>query len=176
MGVLNQKDFHNYIKGKGAPVSEYVKPVIFVAGSMKIFQLLKKLQAAKTHIAIIVDEYGGTSGLVTMEDIIEELVGEIYDEHDAVALQDIVQQQDGSYRVLCGTNLDKMFDYFDVEEEIDATTVNGWVVLALDNLPKVGDSFVYEADYKKFEVRVTKADERKALEINMVVTDLPKDE
>ncbi len=176
VGVLNQKDFHNYIKGTGKSVSEYVKPVIFVAGSMKISQLLKRLQLGKTHIAIIVDEYGGTSGLVTMEDIIEELVGEIYDEHDAVALQDIVQQQDGSYRVLCGTNLDKMFDFFDVEEEIDATTVNGWVVLQLDNLPKVGDSFVYEADYKRFAVKVTKADARKALEINMAVTELPREE
>ena len=176
VGVLNQKDFHNFIKGTDTPVSEYVKPVIFVAGSMKISQLLKRLQMGKTHIAIIVDEYGGTSGLVTMEDIIEELVGEIYDEHDAVALQDIVQQQDGSYRVLCGTNLDKMFDFFDVEEEIDATTVNGWVVLQLDNLPKVGDTFIYEADYKRFEVKVTKADARKALEINMVVTELQKDE
>ena len=71
VGVLNQKDFHNYIRGTDTPVSEYVKPVIFVAGSMKIAQLLKRLQTVKTHIAIIVDEYGGTSGLVTMEDIIE---------------------------------------------------------------------------------------------------------
>lgn len=176
VGVLNQKDFHNYIRGKDTPVSEYVKPVIFVAGSMKIAQLLKRLQTVKTHIAIIVDEYGGTSGLVTMEDIIEELVGEIYDEHDAAALQDIVQQQDGSYRVLCGTNIDKMFDYFDVEEEIDATTVNGWVVLQIDKLPSVGDHFVYEADYKRFDVTVTKADQRKALEINMTVTELEGEE
>ena len=176
VGVLNQKDFHNYIKGTDVPVSEYVKPVIFVAGSMKIAQLLKRLQTVKTHIAIIVDEYGGTSGLVTMEDIIEELVGEIYDEHDAAALQDIVQQQDGSYRVLCGTNIDKMFDYFDVEEEIDATTVNGWVVLQIDKLPSVGDHFVYEADCKRFDVTVTKADQRKALEINMIVTELEEEE
>ena len=176
VGVLNQKDFHNYIKGTDTPISEYVKPVIFVAGSMKISQLLKRLQTVKTHIAIIVDEYGGTSGLVTMEDIIEELVGEIYDEHDAAALQDIVQQQDGSYRVLCGTNIDKMFDYFDVEEEIDATTVNGWVVLQIDKLPSVGDHFVYEADYKRFDVTVTKADQRKALEINMTVTELEEEE
>ena len=176
LGVLNQKDFHNYIKGTDKPISEYVKPVIFVAGSMKIAQLLKKLQTVKTHIAIIVDEYGGTSGLVTMEDIIEELVGEIYDEHDGEQTQEIVQQQDGTYRVLCGTNLDKMFDYFDVEEDIDANTVNGWVVLQLNKLPSVGDSFIYEADYKKFEVKVTKADDRKALEINMVVTELPTDE
>jgi len=176
VGVLNQKDFHNYIKGTDTPISQYVKPVIFVAGSMKIAQLLKRLQTAKTHIAIIVDEYGGTAGLVTMEDIIEELVGEIYDEHDAAAMQDIVQQQDGSYRVLCGTNIDKMFDYFDVEEEVDATTVNGWVVLQIDKLPDVGDHFVYEADYKLFDVTVTKADSRKSLEINMTVTDLPQDE
>ena len=176
VGVLNQKDFHNYIKGTDTPISEYVKPVIFVAGSMKIAQLLKRLQTVKTHIAIIVDEYGGTSGLVIMEDIIEELVGEIYDEHDAAALQDIVQQQDGSYRVLCGTNIDKMFDYFDVEEEIDATTVNGWVVLQIDKLPSVGDHFVYEADYKRFDVTVTKADQRKALEINMTVTELEEEE
>lgn len=176
VGVLNQKDFHNYIKGTGKSISEYVKPVIFVAGSMKIAQLLKRLQTVKTHIAIIVDEYGGTYGLVTMEDIIEELVGEIYDEYDAVATQDIVQQQDGSYRVLCATNIDKMFDFFDVEEEVDATTVNGWVVLQIDKLPDVGDHFVYEADYKRFDVTVTKADPRKALEINMIVTELPREE
>ncbi len=176
IGVLNQKDFHNYIKGGRASVSEYIKPVIFVAGSMRIAQLLKRLQTVKTHIAIIVDEYGGTYGLVTMEDIIEELVGEIYDEHDAVALQDIVQQQDGSYRVLCSTNIDKMFDYFDIDEEVDATTVNGWVILQIDKLPEVGDSFVYIADNKEFDVAVTKADERKALEINMTVSDLPEEE
>ena len=176
IGVLNQKDFHNYIKGGRASVSEYIKPVIFVAGSMRIAQLLKRLQTVKTHIAIIVDEYGGTYGLVTMEDIIEELVGEIYDEHDAVALQDIVQQQDGSYRVLCSTNIDKMFDYFDIEEEVDATTVNGWVILQIDKLPEVGDSFVYIADNKEFDVAVTKADERKALEINMTVSDVPEEE
>lgn len=176
VGVLNQKDFHNFIKGGKASMSEYVKPVIFVAGSMKIAQLLKKLQTVKTHIAIIVDEYGGTYGLVTMEDIIEELVGEIYDEHDAAALQDIVQQQDGTYRVLCSTNIDKMFDYFDVEEEVDATTVNGWVVLQIDKLPSVGDRFVYAADYKEFDVTVTKADDRKALEINMTVKELSKEE
>ncbi|MCI8609918.1 MAG: HlyC/CorC family transporter [Firmicutes bacterium] len=177
VGVLNQKDFHNFIKGRETPVSAYVKPVIFVAGSMKISQLLKRLQLGKTHIAIIVDEYGGTSGLVTMEDIIEELVGEIYDEHDGEQLQDIVQQQDGTYRVLCSTNVEKMFDYFDVDEEInDATTVNGWVVLQLDKLPAVGDQFVYEADFKRFEVTVTKADERKSLEINMTVTEIPSEE
>ena len=68
------------------------------------------------------------------------------------------------------------FDYFDVEEEVDATTVNGWVVLQIDKLPEVGDQFVYEADYKRFDVVVTKADERKALEINMTVEELSDEE
>ena len=176
LGVLNQKDFHNYISGSKKTISDYVKPVVYVAGSMKAADLLKKLQVNKTHIAIIVDEYGGTAGLVTMEDIIEELVGDIYDEHDEVETQEITQLQDGSYRVLCSTNVEKMFDYFDEEVELDATTVNGWVVLQLDKLPKAGDTFEYEVGNKLFEGRVIKADERKAIEINLRVTEKPEEE
>ncbi len=176
LGVLNQKDFHNYISGSKKTISDYVKPVIYVAGSIKAADLLKKLQVNKTHIAIIVDEYGGTAGLVTMEDIIEELVGDIYDEHDEVESQEITQLQDGSYRVLCSTNVEKMFDYFDEEVELDATTVNGWVVLQLDKLPKAGDTFEYEVGNKLFEGRVIKADERKAIEINLRVTEKPEEE
>jgi CBS domain containing-hemolysin-like protein len=148
----------------------------YVPETMHLDALLKEMQDTHNHLAIVVNEYGVTSGVVSMEDIIEELVGEIYDEHDAAELQDIVQQQDGTYRVLCGTNVDKMFDYFDVEEEVDATTVNGWVVLQIDKLPEVGDKFTYVADYKQFDVVVTKADNRKSLEINMVVTELEREE
>ena len=154
-----------------------MKPVIYVAGSMKVAALLKKLQLSKSHIAIIVDEYGGTAGLVTMEDILEELVGDIYDEHDEVMSEEITELQDGSYRVLASTNVEKMFDYFGEEVELeDATTVNGWVVLQLDKLPKQGDTFTYEVGKKRFEGRVTKADERKSIEINLKVMDKPDDE
>ncbi len=176
LGVLNQKDFHNYISGSKKTISDYVKPVVYVAGSMKAADLLKKLQMNKSHIAIIVDEYGGTAGLVTMEDIIEELVGDIYDEHDEVESQEITQLQDGSYRVLCSTNVEKMFDYFDEEVELDATTVNGWVVLQLDKLPKAGDTFEYDAGGRIFCGRVIKADERKAIEINLRVIEKPDEE
>ncbi len=176
LGVLNQKDFHNYISGTDTPISKYVKPVVFVARTMKISQLLKRLQTSKSHIAIVVDEYGGTFGLVTLEDIIEELVGEIYDEHDAVQRQEIIKLADGQYRVLCSANVDKIFDYFDVKDEVNAATVNGWVVLQLDKLPAVGDFFLYENGNKRFDVVVTKADSRKALEINMAVTILPEEE
>lgn len=176
LGILNQKDFHNYIAGTEKNISDFVKPVVYVAGSMKIAHLLKRLQQNKTHIAIIVDEYGGTAGLVTMEDIIEELIGDIYDEHDEVESQDITLLQDGSYRVMAGINLEKMFDYFDEEEEVDATTVNGWVVLQIDKLPEKGDSFIYKAGNKNFEAKVTKADERKAIEINLRVYMDPEDD
>lgn len=175
LGVLNQKDFHNYIYGKDNSISDFVKPVAFVAGTMKLFALLRKLQQMKSHIAIIVDEYGGTEGLVTMEDIIEELVGEIYDEHDVVMSQQVTELQNGSYRVMCNANLANVFDYFGIEEEVDANTVNGWVVLCLDKLPEKGDTFEYVADYKKLTGRVTKANGKKAIEINLVVEQLPEE-
>lgn len=178
LGTLNQKDFHNQIAGTDKTISEFIKPVVFVAGSIKVSVLLKKMQKVKTHIAVVVDEYGGTEGIVTMEDIIEELVGEIYDEHDAVVGRDIIQLRDGSYRILCSANVEKVFDYFDEEADMDVTTVNGWVVTELDNLPNVGDSFTYDAVDKLFHVKVTKADARKAKEINLVVEykEKPEDE
>ena len=169
LGILNQKDFHNYVDGSKETISDYIKPVIYVAGSMKAAVLLKRLQVSKSHMAIIVDEYGGTAGLVTMEDIIEELIGDIYDEYDEVESSDINQLQDGSYRVMCNANVEKMFDYFDEEPGLDVNTVNGWVVLQLDKLPKSGDSFVYETDDKIFRGKVTKADDKKAIEINLRV-------
>ncbi len=169
LGVLNQKDFHNYVLEKGKSVADYVRPVVYVAGSMKVPELLKKLQKNKCRMAIIVDEYGGTAGIVTTEDIIEELVGEICDESDTVAGREITLLQNGSYRILGSTNVEKMFDYFDEELEFDVTTVNGWVVLELDRLPKEGDKFEYRTGDKIFKVRVTKADKRKATEINLRV-------
>ncbi|MBQ2845800.1 MAG: HlyC/CorC family transporter [Firmicutes bacterium] len=171
IGVINQKDFHNHIVGTNKNIVDYVTPVVFVSTVIKISDLLKKMQQVKTHMAIVIDEYGGTEGLVTMEDIIEELVGEIYDEHDAVISEDIMPLQNGSYRVKCSANLAKVLDYFDVEEEYDVVTVNGWVVLELDNLPKKNDKFETEIDGKLFKARVTKADDRKAIEINLTVKD-----
>lgn len=176
MGVLNQKDFHNYIAGTGRNISDYVKPVVFVAGAIKISALLKKMQQMKTHMAIVIDEYGGTEGLVTMEDIIEELVGEIYDEHDAVISQEIIPLQNGSYRVKCNASIAKVFDFFDIEEEMDVQTVNGWVVVQLDKLPVKNDTFRQQIDNKLLKVRVTKADERRALEINLVVEETEPEE
>jgi len=169
LGVLNQKDFHNFISGTRKTIADYVKPVVFVAGSMKGANLLKKLQANKTQIAVVVDEYGGTEGLVTMEDIIEELVGEIYDEHDAIETEGIIPLRDGSYRVSGSTNVEKMFEHFGEEVDLEATTVNGWLVLQIDKMPESGDTFEYDTGRKIFKGKVTKANTRKALEINLKV-------
>lgn len=177
LGVLNQKDFHNYIVGTNKSIADYIKPVVFVPAGVKASALLKKMQQMKTHLAIAVDEYGGTEGLVTLEDIIEELVGEIYDEHDAVMSQEIIPLQNGSFRVKCNANIEKVLDYFDIEEEMREQTVNGWVVRNLDKLPSRDDTFQQQIDNKLFKVRVTKADDRRALEINLVVETVePADE
>lgn len=176
LGVLNQKDFHNYIYRKDKTVSDFIKPVVFCGESMPAAVLLKRMQKEKCQIAIVVDEYGGTTGLVAMEDILEELVGEIYDEHEEVESQEITKLQNGTYRVLASANVEKMFDYFDDEdEESDATTVNGWVVRLIDKLPEAGDTFSYISSKKKYTGKVTKADERKALEILLRLEDLPED-
>lgn len=172
MGLINQKDFHYHVAGTDKSISEFIAPVVFVAATMKIFDLLKKMQQLNTHMAIVIDEYGGTSGLVTMEDIIEELVGEIYDEHDVILNKEIMPLQNGSYRVQCSANIEKVLDYFDIDEEIsEARTVNGWVALELDHLPKKDDRFETVMEDKRLKVRVTKADERKSIEINLVVED-----
>lgn len=171
IGVINQKDFHNYIVGTGKNIVDYVSPVVFVSTAIKISDLLKKMQQVKTHMAIVIDEYGGTEGLVTMEDIIEELVGEIFDEHDVVISKDIMPLQNGSFRVKGSANISKVFDYLDIDEELDVVTVNGWVVLEMDKMPKKNDMFETVIDGKLLKVRVTKADDRKAIEINLTVKD-----
>ena len=163
IGVLNQKDFYNNNVKNIKDTEKFVKPVAYVAETIKAAVLLKKMQAKKTHIAIVVDEYGGTTGLVTLEDIIEEIVGDIYDEHDTVASKEVRPAGDNTYLVAGNADLEDFFELFDEEIEADANTVNGWVMIELDRLPKEGDEFDYESKHKVFHVRVTKADARRAL-------------
>ena len=177
IGAINQKDYHNEIAGTDRRIIDYITPVVFVGETMKIFDLLRKMQQMKTHMAIVIDEYGGTEGLVTMEDIIEELVGEIYDEHDVVINKEIMPLQNGSYRVQASANVSRIFDYLDIGEEIsEVNTINGWVAMNLDHLPKRDDRFETRIGDKLLKVRVTKADERKAIEINLVCTEVTEED
>ena len=176
IGVINQKDLYNNNVKTIKDTEKIIKPVAYVAETLKAAVLLKKMQAKRTHIAIVVDEYGGTTGLVTLEDIIEEIVGDIYDEHDTVTSRDVRPAGDDVYMVAGGANLEDFFEMFDEEIEADATTINGWVMIELDRLPKVGDEFDYESKHKLFHVKVTKAAARRALMTRIAVKDKPEDE
>ncbi len=171
IGVINQKDFYNKSVKNIKDTEKIIKPVAYVAETIKAAVLLKKMQAKKTHIAIVVDEYGGTTGLVTLEDILEEIVGDIYDEHDTVSSKEVRPAGEDTYLVAGSADLEDFFELFDEEIEADANTVNGWVMIELDRLPKEGDEFDYESKHKMFHVRVTKADSRRALMTRITVED-----
>ena len=171
IGVINQKDFYNKNVRTIKDTEKIIKPVAYVAETLKAAVLLKKMQAKKTHIAIVVDEYGGTTGLVTLEDIIEEIVGDIYDEHDTVSSKEVRPAGDNTFLVAGSADLEDFFEMFDEEIEADCNTVNGWVMIELDKLPKEGDEFDYESRHKIFHVRVTKADSRRALMTRITVED-----
>lgn len=176
IGVINQKDFYNKNVRTIKDVEKIIKPVAYVAETLKAAVLLRKMQAKKTHIAIVIDEYGGTTGLVTLEDIIEEIVGDIYDEHDAAASKDVRPAGENEYLVAGGADLEDFFELFDEEIEADVNTVNGWVMIELDRLPKEGDSFNYESKHKLFHVKVIKADSRRALMTRIKVEDKPEED
>lgn len=169
IGIINEKDFHNYVLFGKKSVKSIIKPVTYVPETMKIDDLLRELQKSKTHMAVVLDEYGGTEGIVTMEDILEELVGEIWDEHDVV-VEDVKLLKDGRYRVLCSMSLDEMTEFFSISDDSDSATVGGWVMQHLDKIPEKGDKFEYE----NLSVTVTKVDQRHAEEIKIKV--LPKDD
>ncbi len=143
-GIIYYKDFYTTAYGNEIPVSEIIKPVIYVAKSQKINDLLKELQAKQLHLAVVMDEFGSTAGLVTLEDIIEEIVGEIWDEHDEI-VEEITQISEKEYIVSGKANISKVFALFDIDdEEIEAQTVNGWAMSTLGKIPEVGDSFESE--------------------------------
>lgn len=160
VGVIHQKDFYNRVYHRAAPLSSIVQPAVFVPGTMKISDLLHLLQQRKAHMAVLADEYGGTVGIVTMEDILEELVGEIWDEHDEVVTT-FEKLGDNCYKVVCSADLDEMFDYFRLTGTSDASSVSGWVMEQLDKVPAEGDSFRYE----NLCVTVHKTDGHRVLEI-----------
>jgi len=149
--------------GTESPLIEsLMTPPIFVAPLTNISDLFKLLQKEKSHIAVVSDEYGGTEGIVTMEDILEELVGEIWDESDEV-VEKILPTGSNTFKVLGLTPMDDFFEFFNMpakKSETEAPTVSGWIVDMLEKIPEVGDSFTVE----NLTVTVHKTQHRRALE------------
>lgn len=169
-GVIHEKDFYSYCWDEGRPVAEMMQEVIWVPENMPISRLLNQMQHAATHMAVVVDEFGGTAGIVTLEDVLEELVGEIWDEHDEVN-EEFRLNPDGSYTIDCSANLEDMFDLFSIDEERDYVSVSGWVMEELGRIPVEGDRFTDG----RLHVTVTKTDGRRVMEIR-VVQELPQRE
>lgn len=166
IGIIYHKDFYNYVYNTDKDISEIVKSVIFIPKSKKIGVLLKELQQKKSHIAVVLDEYGGTVGIITLEDILEELVGEIWDEHDEVS-QDIEVKSEKECLVSGNANLEKVFEVLSLEsdeEHIKALTVNGWLMDILGRVPKENDSITY----KDFTITVLEMDENRVEKVQIL--------
>ena len=164
VGVVHEKDFYAARYRGETMVSNIKAPVFYTTGNTKISELLRILQKNKAHMAVVVDEYGGTEGIATLEDIVEELVGEIWDEHDEV-IETFQKQPDGSYLIACSADLDDMYDLFQVKGSCDAATLSGWVMEQVGRVPEVGDHFQAEG----LDVTVTRVEHRRVLEIKVRV-------
>jgi len=142
-----------------APISPLVRPVYFVPETKPVADLLEEMQKAHVQLSMVIDEYGGVSGLVTVEDILEEIVGEIEDEDIAgEELNDIVEQDDGCYEVLGSTEIGKIERLFDMEIEADDfTTIAGLVINESGKVPQPGEQLTFRG----LELEVLEADERR---------------
>lgn len=152
IGILYERDFFPaLVKNPKMSWKKLIRPVKYVAGSMKVDGLIKELQAAKTHLAIVSGEWGDVLGLVTMEDALEELVGEIYDEHDIPGEDDIKfeAQEDGSYIVDAEIYVEDLFERLhvgDIPEDVPSK-LSGWLFAKCESIPEVGFSMNYLAQY-----------------------------
>lgn len=165
VGVIHQRDFEQAKKKNLKSLRTVIKPVPAVSPDTKISKLLRIFQKNKTHLAIVVDEFGGTEGIVTLEDILEELVGEIWDEHDEVQI-DIEKLSDSEYIVQGGMSIDDFYDYFDIHEENnEVSTVNGWIMQNIDKIPQVDDTF----DYGRLTATVISVDGKRAEDVKIVI-------
>lgn len=163
VGTIHLKDFYTGMGVTDKKVEDILSPVIFVLKNEKIDELLEKLQKSKSHLAVVLDEYGGTYGIVTMEDILEEIVGEIWDEHDEV-IESIKCCGKDTYIVNASMDLDDFCEYFEIETESESTSLSGWIMEQMEKIPEGGETFVYE----NLTITVEKVDNHRITEAKVV--------
>lgn len=174
VGVLHTRNYLLKRGTDGFKLEDVLLDPEFVPETIHLDALFKDMQSNHMHMVLVVNEYGHMSGIVTMEDIIEELVGEIWDEQDE-ATEPIIPTAENTYRVMSSISIDEFFEYFDLEksDEIESNTVNGWLSEVCGNIPEVGFNFEYE----NLSITVTEADEQMTHEISVkVVTAVPQTE
>ena len=162
LGTVHQKDFYVGCGITEKPLPEIIVPPLFVLENEPISRLLKTLQKAKTHVAVVVDEYGGTCGIVTMEDILEELVGEIWDEHDEIEVF-IRKTGANTFLVDAGMDFDEFAAYFQLKTDSEMTSVSGWVMEQFGRVPESGERITAGP----LDVLVTKVDNHRIEEIQI---------
>ncbi len=154
IGFISQKDFYpEYIKNKNFDINKIINPMLYVSENMKVDDIIRSMQKAKRHIAVVSDEHGGTSGIVCMEDALEEMVGEIYDEHDEVDEDVISKVEDNTYIVDAECELDKLFETLKINKlpETEYNTVGGFVYELSESIPQVGKSYSYATIEEKYD-------------------------
>lgn len=175
IGVIHEKDFYDLLYHKKDDLHSIITKVINTSPNTHIYELMQILQREKLHMAVVLDEWGGTDGLITLEDIVEELVGEIWDEHDVVE-EFYTKISDNEYLVKGEAEVDDLFERFDIEvkeeEEDDYNSVSGWAIAQLGHIPEVGESFQFENLF----VQITKADNRKVNEVRIRVEEKEQEE
>ena len=162
LGTIHRKDFYVGCGVTGKPIAELLSPTIFAPENEPISLLLKKMQQGKTHVAVVVDEYGGTCGIVTMEDILEELVGEIWDEHEQEEIP-IRETAEHTYLVDAGMDFDDFADFFHLTTDSEMVSVSGWVMERCGGVPESGDRFTYD----DLDVLVVKVDHHRIEELRV---------
>lgn len=169
VGVLHEKDFFVAYHNNNKTITKYLQKPVHVSEHIKVADLLKLLKSKKCHLAIVVDEFGGTMGIVTMEDIIEELIGDVLDEHDEEETSDFKELEDGSYVVKCSAELEEFFEKLGLVYPEDGDmpqTVNGFVMKELESFPKKGDSFTYQG----LKIEITKLSAKRVEEVHITKT------
>lgn len=163
VGILHEKDFYDGLHRGQKTFRPMMKPAVYAPPTLKISRLLQLFKSQKTHMAVVLDEFGGTMGIVTMEDVLEELVGEIYDEHDDIPV-DMAQQPDGSWQIDGGADLEDVLKLFRIDKAYEADTVGGWVAEEMGRIPKEGEGFALGA----VQVTVTRMDKRRVQTIRVI--------
>ena len=172
IGMIHEKDFYAAYTSGATDIKGIVTSMALATEHMKISDLLRSMQKQKVHMATVVDEYGGTLGIVTLEDILEELVGEIWDEHDEV-VDYFTKLDDEHYLVDGNAELTEFFEIFSQEEdeESDSNTVSGWIIERSGDIPPIGYTF----DYNNLTVTVTKRTLKKVLEVKVEIRPAEED-